>query len=270
MWTKPAKFILSIIFVYITLSVFSEANPKNNIWKEVAEGLFILDIDAEKITFLKIDPKYYSFKLLCASELGSVRMTPKEWSRKYNLISAINAGMFQADGIKNVGYMKNFNHLNNPRLNQTHKAVLAFNPTDKTLPEIQIIDLTCQDFDELKNRYQTFIQGIRMISCRQENVWRKQNKRWSTAAIGIDKYGNALFIFGEKPYTVHDFINILLTLPISIYNAMYLEGGPEASLYFNTGGFEFEKIGTHYVDSHEENFPQIARPIPNVIGIIKK
>lgn len=229
-----------------------------------------MEIDSERITIIKIDPKYHSFKLLCASELGSTKMTPKGWSKKYNLILAINAGMFQADGIKNVGYMKNFNHLNNPRMNHTYKAVLAFNPIDKTVPEIQIIDLICQDFDKLKNKYQTLIQGIRMISCRQENVWKQQNKRWSIAAIGIDKNGAPFFIFGEKPNSVHDFINILLSLPIFIYNAMYLEGGSEASLYFNSEGFEFEKIGTHHVDSNEENFPKTARPIPNVIGVVKK
>jgi len=109
-----------------------------------------------------------------------------------------------------------------------------------------------------------------MISCRQENVWSKQNKRWSISALGIDKDRNALFIFSESPYSVHDFINFLLSLPISIYNAMYLEGGPEATLYFNKNGIEFEKIGTYIIDSTEEQLHKIARPIPNVIGIIKK
>lgn len=259
-----------IFLIYFLFFLFSEVHSENQIWKRVSEGLSILEADQEKITVIKIDTKYYQFKLLCASELGGTKMTPKGWSQKYNLISAINAGMFQTDGIKNVGYMKNFNHINNPRLNQKYKAVLAFNPIDKTVPEIQIIDLTCQDFDNLKNKYQTLIQGIRMISCRQENVWEKQNKKWSTAAIGIDKNGNVLFIFGQKPYSVHDFINILLALPIYIYNAMYLEGGPEASLYFNSEGFEFEKIGTHNIDSNEDNLPQVARPIPNVIGVVKK
>jgi hypothetical protein len=69
---------------------------------------------------------------------------------------------------------------------------------------------------------------------------------------------------------VHDFTNILLSLPISLYNAMYLEGGPEATLYFSAGGVEFEKIGSHATALGENSFRKMARPLPNVIGIARK
>jgi hypothetical protein len=69
---------------------------------------------------------------------------------------------------------------------------------------------------------------------------------------------------------VHDFTNILLSLPVSLYNAMYLEGGPEATLYFSANGVEFEKIGSYETGLKENGFPKMALPIPNVIGIAKK
>ncbi len=241
-------------------------------WKNVDEGLFLKEFDFRevsnaKVTIVKIDPKVYSFKLLSASELGKVKMTPKQWCQKCSLFSAINAGMYQEDGLKNVGYMKNFNHINNSRLN-TYKAILAFNPVDPDVPEIQIIDLQYQDFDKLKSKYHTLIQNIRMISCQQENVWKRQEKASSIAAFGIDKDGNAMFIFTEAPFSGHDFGNILLSLPISIYNAMYLEGGPEANLYFSGMGIEFEKGG---IDTgFKEAVKVLVRPVPNVIGIEKR
>jgi hypothetical protein len=77
-------------------------------------------------------------------------------------------------------------------------------------------------------------------------------------------------MFTESRYSVHDFINILLSLRVSLYNAMYLEGGPEATLYFSVTGVEFEKIGSHETDLNANGFPKIARPLPNVIGIVKK
>jgi hypothetical protein len=243
---------------------------QDDLWKRIDDGLFLGEFNSKKITLIKIDPKHYSFKLLCASEKGNLRMTAKKWCQNHNLVSAINAGMYQTDRIKNVGYMRNFDHVNNPRLNTRYKALLAFNPVEATLPEIQIIDMKCQDFEKLKDKYQTLIQGIRMVSCRQENVWEKQDRRWSTAAFGIDKNGNGLFIFAEDSYSVHDLTNILLSLPISLYNAMYLEGGPEATLFFSANGIEFEKIGSHETSSNEDNFPKIAHPIPNVIGIVKR
>jgi len=273
------RIIVSLAIFTITFSICfpSRTLPNGDLWKTVDEGLFVREFDSpqkskskdSKITIVRVDPKFYSFKLLCASEHGQLRMTSRKWCQKHNLICAMNAGMYQKDGITNVGYMKNFNHINNPRLANTYKAALAFNPFESTIPEIQIIDLRCQDFRSLQFKYQTLIQSIRMISCQQENVWSKQDKTFGMSVFGIDKSGNALFIFTESPYSAYDLINILLSLPIWIYNAMYLEGGPEANLYFSLNEFQFERIGRYTTDTESDTLT-VARPIPNVIGIVKK
>lgn len=267
--------VLTTIFTVLLSSHVTLSGDDS--WKKVDEGLYIGEfappgeskINNSTITIVKINPRFYSFKLLCASEHGKTKMTVKQWCRDYNLMSAINAGMYQEDGIRNVGYMKNFSHTNNPRLNNTYKAVLAFNPIESTLPKIQIIDLKYQDLEKLKDKYQTLVQNIRMISCQQENVWRKQDKAWGLAVFGMDKSGNALFIFTESRYSGYEFANMLLSLPISIYNAMYLEGGQEANLYFSGKGIEFEKIGRPASLNEDGNIP-VARSIPNILGIVKK
>jgi hypothetical protein len=247
-------------------------------WRKVDEGLSVAEFDPptksdakdSKITIVKVDPKFYSFKLLCASEHGRVKMTARKWCEKFSLIAAINAGMYQKDGFTNVGLMKNFNHLNNPQLKKTYNAILAFNPTEPKLPEVQIIDLKCQDFEGIGPRYQTLIQNIRMIGCRQENVWATKNQVWSMAVFGIDKNGNALLIFTEVPHSGHDFANTLLALPITIFNALYLEGGPEANLFFSLNGVDVERVGIRETGLQEDSFRVVPRPIPNVIGITKK
>ena len=267
---------LAVIAISFWIRSPSITLPQDDPWKRVDEGLFVREFASplksedkdSTITIVRVDPRFYSFKLLCASEYGKLRVSSKKWCEKHNLISAINAGMYQKDGTTNVGYMKNFNHINNPRLINAYKAVLAFNPVESTIPEIQIIDRACQDFQRLQFKYQTFVQGIRMISCQQENVWSKQDKRHGMAVFGIDKGGNGLLIFTESPYSGYDFINILLSLPISIHNAMYLEGGPEANLYFSVKEFQFERIG-RYASDTDSTFA-VARPIPNVIGIVRK
>lgn len=247
-------------------------------WRKVDEGLFVAEFDSpiksnawdSRITVIKVDPKLYSFKLLCASEQGGTRMKVRKWCEKFNLIAAVNAGMYQKDGFTNVGLMKNYSHINNPKLNNIYKAVLAFNPSEPKIPEIQIIDLRCQDFEKVGPKYQTLIQNIRMISCRQENVWAKTNQLWGMAVFGIDKSGNALFLFTELPYSGHDFSNALLSLPLSIFNALYLEGGVEANLFFSWKGVELERVGIRETGLQEDSPRAVPRPIPNVIGITKK
>jgi len=274
---RKAAFFAILIAIIGTVLSPGVTLSKDDLWKKVDKGLYIGEfafpgkskINASEITIVKVDPKGYSLKLLCASEHGKIKMAPKKWCQNHNLITATNAGMYQEDGIRNVGYMKNFSHINNPKLSAAYKAVLAFNPIEPNLPEVQIIDLKCQDFERLRVKYQTLVQNIRMISCRQENVWSKQDKMWSMAVFGIDKSGNALFIFTESRYSGYDFANILLSIPISIHNAMYLEGGQQASLYFSANDVEFEKVGFPGSLNENDNSP-VARLVPNVIGIVKK
>ena len=247
-------------------------------WRKVDEGLSVAEFDSpmksnaqdSRITIVRIDPKLYSFKLLCASEHGRTKMTARNWCEKFSLIAAVNAGMYQQDGFTNVGLMKTFNHVNNQRLNNVYKAVLAFNRLEPKIPEIQIIDLKCQDFEMIGSKYQTLIQNIRMIGCHQENVWAKTNQLWGMAVFGIDKSGNALFIFTEAPYSGHDFANVLLSLPLSIFNALYLEGGFEANLFLSWNGVELERVGARETGLQEDSPRAVSRPIPNVIGITKK
>lgn len=231
-------------------------------WRRFFLGEFIArnasDGTPLEISILKIDPAKYSFKLLCASEHKGEKLTVRGWALKFGLIAAINAGMYQTDELTSVGYMKNFNHVNNPRVNG-YKAVLAFNRIDRSVPAIQIIDRQCQDFAGLRSKYQTLFQGIRMISCDGKNVWKQQADKWSTAAVGIDQDGHALFIFCQTPASVHDLINVLLALPISIHNAMYLEGGPPASFYLAEDGADLKLQGSNSFD--------LTGPVPNVLGV---
>ena len=137
----PFAIIAITVWIGFPLIILPQEDP----WKRVDEGLFVKEFASplksedkdSTITIVRVDPRFYSFKLLCASEYGKLRVSSKKWCEKHNLISAINAGMYQKDGTTNVGYMKNFNHINNPRLINAYKAVLAFNPVESTLPEIQ-------------------------------------------------------------------------------------------------------------------------------------
>ena len=270
--------ILASLLIAFSFLIFADGRTvftsETSPWKEAEAGLFVAEFQSTlaenpyAVTVVKIDPNNYSLQLLCASEHGKETLTAKEWCSRNRLLAAVNAGMFQADGLTSVGYMKNFDHVNNPKLSKAN-TILAFNPVDGSMPEAQIIDRECQDFSKLRQKYQSFVQSIRMISCAQQNVWTNQNSKWSTLAIGTDTDGNILFMFGRTAHSVHDFIDILLSLPLSLKSAMYLEGGPQASLYLSTPKLTLERngVGEGLVENGSFKF---ALPIPNVIGIVKK
>ena len=247
-------------------------------WQKLEPGLALANAAApikskvgdSRITVLRVDMARFALKLVTASETGSENKTPKAWAAQAGLLAAVNAGLYARDHKTAVGLMKNFRHVNNPRLARRHRTVLAFNRRTKRVPRAQIIDLTCQKFSRLRRSYNTLIQGIRMIDCRGRNVWSADERTWSMAAVAMDRRGRVLFAFTRSPYAVRDFITILKKLPLNIRNAMYLEGGPVASLYVKAGKVEIEKVG-HYRGAQPGDIGNTQSwPVPNVIGVIRR
>ena len=267
-------------FVFFIFILISNVAGQNATWKQLDEGLHFNDFTAptksstgdSKILIVRIDPKIYNFRLLSFSELtpGSLSLTVKEWADKYKLIAAINAGMFQTDLKSNVGYMKNYSHVNNPRFHKTYASVFAFNPKKAELPAAMVFDTDVKDMKEVVAEYHTVIQNLRLIKRSRSERWAQQEKRWSEAALGQDQDGNILLIFSGSPYTMHELIKILLSLPIKLECAMHLEGGPAASFYLRHNNIELAKVGRHELSSIVGEMSNEFLPIPNVIGITKK
>jgi hypothetical protein len=109
-----------------------------------------------------------------------------------------------------------------------------------------------------------------MVTCKRANAWKQQPRRWSTAAIGTDGKGRVLFIHCRTPYTVHDLIDRLLALPIDLRRAMYVEGGPEATLYVKAGKVERDFVGSFESGFLENDDNQAEWALPNVVLAIPR
>jgi len=246
-------------------------------WKNLEKGLDVGIFPAPKksafgdslIRILRADTASFSLRLLNASsEDQKKRWSVKDWVNRNGLVAAINASMYQKDMMSSVSYMKTRQHTNNTWVSKD-KTILAFNPNDKKLPPVRIIDRDCEDFNTLRKQYSTLVQSIRMVSCHGKNMWGQQKKMSSIAAIGLDQQDRILFIHVRSPYTTHDLIHMLLELPVGLKQAMYVEGGADAQLYINTGKEEHEFIGSYSTGSREHDENTYSHPIPNVLGLVR-
>jgi len=265
------------IFVLLTqtASLFAQV-----VWDSLDTGLSLAEIHSPVtseygtniITILKIDPVQYEFVMVNASAEDSVKRTVVGWCKQKNLLGAVNGGMFRlTDNLTNTGFMRNFNHVNNSALSAAnYKLVLALNPKNNTVPLMQIIDLECEDWNKLKIQYNTYAQGLRVINCRSEVAWRKSIKKWSMVLWGIDGEGNALWIFTRSPLEVEVFAGLLLKLNIGIKRVMYLEGGPEGSLFLNHPNKKLLLMGSYETGFNENDHNEVFWDVPNVIGIRKR
>ncbi|MCF8308586.1 MAG: phosphodiester glycosidase family protein [Bacteroidales bacterium] len=272
------KQITYFLLVCVILACPSFAEAQDSQWEQINEGLYFGDFDApiesniddSKITVLKIDPEVYSFRLLCAEQLDESKMTLEKWCDEYNLLGAVNAGMFQRDYSTNVGFMKNYDYENNPAVNSSYQSVAAFHPVDSADQPFKIFDIDEQSMENINQRYQTVIQNLRLIKRPGENRWSQQEKKWSEVALGQDNSGNVLFIFSRSPYSMYDFNQILLKLPIDIACAQHLEGGGKAGLYFAHNNDTIKRVGSYETGIHENNDNHYYMRLPNVIGFYRE
>jgi uncharacterized protein YigE (DUF2233 family) len=277
-YKSSSLLFISTILIAWSLQPLEAALPSVLGWRTLDSGFSVVEIDASrqapsgslKITVLKIDPRWYSFKVLSSTEHDSVNLTAKEWCRSKKFVAAVNAGMYAKDFRTHIGYLKNYSHVNNPRVQSNYKAMLAFNPKTSAVPAIQIYDLTCRDLASFKNQYNTLVQSIRMVSCTRENVWSNQNMRSSIACMAMDSTGKALILFSESPCAVHDFIDALLSLPLAISTALYLEGGAPASLYVSLKGTEISRNGVYEMPDETHRTFSFPQSLPHVIGVARK
>jgi hypothetical protein len=248
-------------------------------WQQLAKGLEFAQFKVAQfspvgdstIYIVRINPNFWEFQLWCASEMNDKKnRTAKEWCREFGLTSAINAGMFDTDFSTHIGYAKNYSHINNPMLNASYHSLAVFAPKEDLTPEFRIYDLDEVDDDSIITNYNIALQNLRLIKRPGLNRWQPQDKMWSEAALGEDDAGNALFIYCRSPYSMHDFNNLLLNLPIKVVCAQHLEGGPEAQLYLNLGDAEIALQGIYETNFFEDGVSYFNYQIPNVIGIKKR
>ena len=226
----------------------------------------------QPIAILKIDPAFHTFRLLSASEQGKKPRSAKSWCEEFGLLAATNASMYLRDApLKSTGYMKNFSHVNNPRINQAFGAFMVFNPKSADIPRVDMVDRRVQgDWEKIIAGYDTVIQNYRLISNGEPvEGWVRQGKKYSTAAVGTDEDGCVHFILSRAPYSTYDFIRILTSLSIGLRHVMYVEGGPQATLYLNLKNRKTEWV--RFEEDALENDDGISEwPIPNVLGIERK
>jgi hypothetical protein len=251
-------------------------------WTALAPGFELRAIKAsrpsrvgdELIVVARIDPKLYEPALAISAAKDKQRHTARDWADREGLVAAINAGMFQASVAgPPVGFTRADGVTLNPVLTPDRAALafgVALNAGGHGAPASapRILDRDCDNFGVAAlSAYANVLQGIRLISCYGHNVWTEQAREWSTAAIATDAEGRILFVHVRSPYSVHTFAEMLKGSSLGVTRAIYLEGGPEATLFVHVGGVLVERIGSYETGFHESDDNVAAWPLPNVIGV---
>ena len=213
----------------------------DEVWTELEPGLDLARFDSEARTsakwgdlvVLRVDPVAWELKVVAATlQDEDDNRNIREWTEEFDLIAAINAGMYQADKKTHVGYCMVDGEVIS-RYPNNYRSAAAFGPVDEADPPFRIFDLDEVPLEEIKERYRTVVQNLRLIKRPGKNRWEESKDRWREAALGEDSRGRALLISCRKAWSMHDFNEILLELPLDLVCAQHLEGSGTARFWLN-------------------------------------
>ncbi len=249
-------------------------------WKALEPGIAYATTEApgprplplaidDHIHLVRVDPKLRSLEAVMTASGDGRPRTAAQWCREGRLAVAINMGMFQTDRRTNTGYARSPRYVNNRHWAAKYKAALGFGPLKKGLPALVMADLDAPDAKSRLADYGTVIQNLRLIKAGQ-SVWEQQERRWSEAAVAVDRQGRLLFIFSRYPYTMKELNDLLLALPLGIDAAMHMDGGPPASLSIHAGGVDLDLNGSFETGALETDGLRAQVPIPNVLGVRRR
>jgi hypothetical protein len=250
--------------------------PTAEHWKSIAPGAQYGLIQTEApsaaggeiaIHIVRVDPCRVKLKLLLAADHDRKLRTAGEWCRDFKLIAAVNAGMFLTDYSTNVGYLRNGLRVQNGHWHKKYKSALAFEPRRAGIPPAIMLDLDEPEAQKKLEDYQTVVQNLRLLKGNGVNVWERSEKRWSEAAVGIDREGRLLFIFCPSPLSMWSFNEKLGSLNLGLLRMMHMEGGAWASFSVRTGDFAIDLAGVNEMMLPSDMSGGRQMQIPNIIGI---
>ncbi len=273
------KLILLILFSVWSFESRSQEPALTSLkWVELQKGLWYNEVNApeksilndSKLFILKADPMLCSFSVHSVSDDKKFPRTAATWAKEYKLNVVVNAGMFNmANHRTNKGYLQTNKRFNNPRLNKSYNVMMAMNPRNRADSSMIITDMSFRDWTLLKKRFTNLCQGMRMIDGHGEPLsWDKRPGQSCSMVVGAtDEMGNIYFAFTRSPYTHQQMIGFLKQLIPTVRTTVYLEGGPEASLYIQTKDTVISKIGSYVSQTYAHDKNDHFWDLPNVIGI---
>ncbi len=197
------------------------------------------------VTLVRIDLARYRLEVRTARADGGARPAPR-WVADFGLAAVINTSMF-GDDLRSIGMLRDARAVNSDRDNPKLGGFLAFDPVDPADPPAVISGRDCPGFDlaALRRRYRGLVQNYRLLDCQGAAIRWADPKIYSSAAIAVDRDGRMVFLHARAPMQMTALAGALADLDLA--GALYVEGGPEASLVagpvaevgsFETGFFD--------------------------------
>lgn len=179
----------------------------------------------DQFTVVRVDPAMAPLELL---NPPATNRGVGELAARQGYAFLINAAMFATDYATSIGYMRNYDVVNNPQFSSRLRGYFLFHPKKPGLPPVKI-----GDKDDAPS-YHTVFQTHRVWTPSDGIMWKKGRSVYhQVAMVGVDGRSRAVFFYHPGLVDVHDFVTRILELGLDLRGILYLDGGNHGALYLD-------------------------------------
>jgi hypothetical protein len=267
--------LTGFFYLLITVANALSQNLPEVTWERLAAGLEIARVSYpfdilcgdSSVGLVRIHRDSARLHLFSAVLSGGQSMTAEEWADKEEVQLVFNAGMYIPGTLHSKGQMKVRGSWNQSKSLSSFGGIFFLDGEAGNAFDIK--DKSCRESKGGVGAYSSHFECMRILDCLGMPLsWEKKKQRCSMLVAAEDSMGNLVLAFCRSPMSQSEMARFLSRLPIGLKTALYLEGGPETSLFINLPGREPEHwIGTYVSDTWEKTDNQEFRKLPNVVGI---
>lgn len=220
------------------------------------------------VDVVRADPATFALKVLSQATDDPTPRSALAWRDAFHLSAVINAGMFHASGAP-VGLIISDGTVRSAE-NSKMSGFLAWDPVAAGDPPVVLAGRDCPgvDLDALKAKYHSVVQSYRMLGCDGQALPWKDPKHYSAAAIGLDRAGRIVLLHARAAVTMAELSAALAKH--DLVGALFLEGGPEASLVARGPEGELARVGSFETGFVENDGNTQFWTLPNVLALLPR
>ena len=249
--------MLRALAIVVAVTSVAAADPIIEHWEMTAKPI----AGPRTIDVARFDIAHYRLRTFG----GGDRRTAPTWASEQKLEGVTNAGMFHESGAP-VGLIVSDGHdrgSDNPKMS----GYLAWDPVSASDAPVVVAGRDCKDFDlaALRRRYRSIMQSYRLLGCDGKAMPWGDPKHYSAAAIGVDRNGRVVMILARGAVLMAELSKELAGHDLA--GALFLEGGPEASLVVRD---KLSVLGSYETGFVENDDNHEFWKLPNVIGVLAR
>lgn len=216
------------------------------------------------LTLVRVDLRRYRLRILTEERHGARRPADR-WVRDHHLSGAINAGMFLPNG-RSVGFMKQDGAVVSDRHVSRYHSAVGFGAASGSPFVVGGRGCRGNTLAQLRRRFDNVLQAYGMVDCHGEAVLWPHRRRFSAAGFGVDRQGRAVFVHTRTPYRMATLNRMLAAPELGLAGLIYMEGGPEASLFVDAEGQRVREIGSWEDGFNPNDDNHVFWDLPNIIA----